>query len=410
MAYYKDNPTLIQASLLPLAAISPLPPTGTIKGSIARVYNRVGGLFDAFAKVTGVSREAALAVWYVESSGVEFIHNQPVLRFENHKFFDAWGDSHTSQFDQHFQFGGRNSVEGRRWENHRYRSDTTNDFKRFHGDQAKEYKALEFASTLGGLEAACIASSFGGPQILGSNHASVGYGSAAEMFEGFKDSERWHICAFFDFCNSHGIIDELISLSWVRFAKVYNGAGQAAEYGSRIGQAYDAALELTIPPAGTSFAPVIPASLTGVQTFEQFVQGLGLRHIKAYELLVKGNQHNNPDSAAYGLNTDPPREIWSNIIKTAKVADELRQRIGAPIVLLSVYRSEAYNTAIAGAGGSMHKKFNAIDLTVRNHMSPDTWANVLREMRTAGFFTGGIGIYTSFVHVDTRGTNADWVG
>ena len=38
---------------------------------------------------------------------------------------------------------------------------------------------------------------------------------------------------------------------------------------------------------------------------------------------------------------------------------------------------------------------------------PDT-EEALKLWRDQGRFQGGIGLYPTFVHVDTRGTNADW--
>ena len=166
------------------------------------------------------------------------------------------------------------------------------------------------------------------------------------------------------------------------------------------------------PPAGGVVA--LPAGSgtpagTGAETFEQHIASLGLKHFKAYEFLVKGAQNDNPSSPAFGLNTDPPRELWDNIDATAKVLDKLRAKLERPITMLSVYRSTAYNTAIGGAGDSQHTHFRAIDFVVQGSpVGPLQWAQVLRSMRADGVFKGGIGVYQSFVHVDTRGYNADW--
>jgi lysozyme len=121
-----------------------------------------------------------------------------------------------------------------------------------------------------------------------------------------------------------------------------------------------------------------------------------------------GSQQTNPNSAAFGLNTKPPRELWNNIDATARVIDRLRDVMGAPITTLSAYRSPAYNKAIAGAAASQHVEFRAIDFYVKSNSGPADWAAALRQMRSDGTFTGGIGTYPSFVHVDTRGHNADW--
>lgn len=147
--------------------------------------------------------------------------------------------------------------------------------------------------------------------------------------------------------------------------------------------------------------------------FEAFIEGLGLRFFKPYEFLVMGAAHSNPQSAARGLNRKPPRDLWKNIAETAQVLDRLRGLMGAPIQTTSVYRSPAYNGKVGGAKHSQHLRFCAVDFIVKSPSGPAEWASVLRQqLRTDGsqerMFKGGVGVYPSFVHVDTRGTNADW--
>jgi len=148
--------------------------------------------------------------------------------------------------------------------------------------------------------------------------------------------------------------------------------------------------------------------------FAAYIESLGLRHFKPYEFLVMGGRHSNPHSSAYGLNEKPPRKLWPNIGLTAQVLDRLRDLLGAPIVTTSVYRSTRYNTKIGGARNSLHKQFRAVDFIVKANSGPAEWANVLRQQlrqgkgSSRGMFKGGVGTYSSFVHVDTRGTNADW--
>lgn len=407
MAFFKDDPLLAQVEVRPDRPFSGLPGQDTELGRMARTYNRTGGLFEAFSQRTGVPVGAALAVWQVESGGADFTPGRAILRFENHKFWDHWGKGEPSLFDAHFQFGGRAGVAGRRWENHRFRAAASDTWHSFHGTQSKEYDVFGFASSLAGRELATLASSFGGPQILGSNFAALGYDSAAAMHDALQVSERWHVCGFFDFCATNGILDDVKALRWRDFAKVYNGASNVDEYAPKLAGAFDVAGRLGSLPRGTASAESAPDGFD-LTAFTAFIEGLGLRHFKAYELLTKGAQHSNPDSAAFGLNTDPPRDLWPNIAATISVLDALRERLGAPVVPTSVYRSPTYNSAIAGAGASQHMEFNAIDFVVRNHMSPDTWASALKDMRASGVFSGGIGTYPGFVHVDTRGNNATW--
>jgi len=94
MGYYKDDPALAGGPLPPARLITGLPPAGTALGRIARSYNSVGGLIDRLAAQTGVEPMAVLSVWYVESGGAPFTPGKPIMRFENHKFYRYWGQTH----------------------------------------------------------------------------------------------------------------------------------------------------------------------------------------------------------------------------------------------------------------------------------------------------------------------------
>lgn len=130
----------------------------------------------------------------------------------------------------------------------------------------------------------------------------------------------------------------------------------------------------------------------------------GITAFSAHEFLVKGGLH-----AVNKKNSDPPKMLWPNIIPTVRVLLELKQRLGNPqITLNSVYRSRAYNESVGGARNSQHMKFTAVDFVAHDGRGPSSWAKELYKMRSEGRFKGGIGVYRSFVHVDTRGYNADW--
>lgn len=139
--------------------------------------------------------------------------------------------------------------------------------------------------------------------------------------------------------------------------------------------------------------------------FDSFFR-MSLPHVIGFqpgEFLVKGASHANN-----GLNTDPPRELWNNILALAEVLQKIKDSFGGPnISISSVYRSPAYNRAIGGAKDSQHKFFRAADISVAGK-TPSQVARLVREMRASAVFRGGVGLYRTFVHVDTRGVNADW--
>ncbi|PLW79060.1 D-Ala-D-Ala carboxypeptidase family metallohydrolase [Cohaesibacter celericrescens] len=142
-------------------------------------------------------------------------------------------------------------------------------------------------------------------------------------------------------------------------------------------------------------------------SFEQFYAGFGFKYFTAAEILTKGTSHVDPDDPGFGLNTDPPPELWWNIIATVRALEWLRADIDEPISLLSGYRSPAYNKAIGGAAVSQHMNFTALDFYAKSK-SPGFCFNRLKYFRSQGGFTGGLGLYSWGVHVDTRGVNKDW--
>lgn len=160
--------------------------------------------------------------------------------------------------------------------------------------------------------------------------------------------------------------------------------------------------------APVAAAPVSTDVASGDEAFSAFIQSQGLKYFKPYEFLVLGHQNQNADSPAYNLNRKPSPDLWENIVPTAKVLDRLRELMGAPIATLSAYRTPEYNAAIGGARSSQHMTFRAVDFIVKSNSGPADWASALRQLRSEGLFKGGIGTYSGFVHLDTRGENVDF--
>lgn len=143
-----------------------------------------------------------------------------------------------------------------------------------------------------------------------------------------------------------------------------------------------------------------PRSLVLVaQTYTSFLKGLRLRHFAPQEITSYASRPGN---------SLPPRELWTNLVPTLWVVDQLRETLNQPIVLTSIYRNPDYNRRCGGALRSQHMRNSAIDLYSMGGATPRRIFTILKAMRDARAFSGGLGLYTSFVHIDTRGNNSTW--
>ncbi len=107
-------------------------------------------------------------------------------------------------------------------------------------------------------------------------------------------------------------------------------------------------------------------------------------------------------------NTIPPKQWWTRMGYTLRVADRIAQEMNvSQIEVVSGYRTPAYNAHCEGAKvGSWHQANVAVDLKFPVRASQVT--ATARSLRDRGLFSGGVGGYWNFTHVDTRGINVNW--
>lgn len=152
------------------------------------------------------------------------------------------------------------------------------------------------------------------------------------------------------------------------------------------------------PPA----AHAIP-NTEEVREYRSFLAAHPLRHLSPREVLRP--HFKTRDGIVCGL---PPKELWPDLLPTLRAADELRQRLGVPLrVVISAYRSPQYNAKCPGAARySQHLYNRALDLVF--DCPPEEAFAMADQMRREGVFEGGLGLYKSFIHLDTRSRNATW--
>ena len=107
---------------------------------------------------------------------------------------------------------------------------------------------------------------------------------------------------------------------------------------------------------------------------------------------------------------DMSRQVFVMAEEHAQDLDKIREYIGKPIHVNSWYRCEDYNRKIGGATKSKHRLGIASDLRA-DGMSSDELYNAIQLLIDEGTIReGGLGLYNSFVHYDTREYKARWVG
>lgn len=143
---------------------------------------------------------------------------------------------------------------------------------------------------------------------------------------------------------------------------------------------------------------------------------------KKYNALTKpqSNFANTPSNVrTYSLSRDGETRLFPNFkVKEFRSKDgsntvliddklvaalqDIRNHFGSAVHITSGYRSPSYNAVVGGSKNSYHTKGMAVDIKVTG-VSP---IEVARYAEKLGL--KGIGLYNTFVHLDTRTTKYFW--
>lgn len=141
-----------------------------------------------------------------------------------------------------------------------------------------------------------------------------------------------------------------------------------------------------------------------LEAYTAYLKGLRLRYFHPEEITSYATRERGGVT-----NSLPPEQLWDNLPPTLWILDAFRHFIKKPVTLTSIYRSPSYNKAIGSGAAtkSQHMRNCAVDFQVKG-MSPHAAFLQLKRMRDGNAFLGGLGAYSTFCHVDTRGSNATW--
>lgn len=162
------------------------------------------------------------------------------------------------------------------------------------------------------------------------------------------------------------------------------------------------ALTAPWPSGGAAGSPMWNQFLNEYAAYlaKQRLRNISVKQVIGAHMKMRGSVRNTP----------PPRSMWKNIVPALRVADRIAAELRSPVVeIVSAYRSPSYNARCPGAKReSMHTRNLALDL--KFSVSPRTVAAMAERLRDKRYFKGGIGRYSGFTHIDTRGENVDWRG
>jgi len=124
---------------------------------------------------------------------------------------------------------------------------------------------------------------------------------------------------------------------------------------------------------------------------------------------LDSNEFACKDGAAY-----PAAWVKSRLTSLCETIESIRSAAwDKPIIIVSGYRSPAYNAKIGGARSSQHMAGRAADIKIKG-MTADTVHALVLTLYQEGklLHLGGLGAYPTFTHVDVRdgGRLARWTG
>jgi len=140
-----------------------------------------------------------------------------------------------------------------------------------------------------------------------------------------------------------------------------------------------------------------------LRDYTNYLNSLKLRNISAQDVI---SAHAKEHGSVW--NMLPPRQWWSRMGYTLRVIDRVSSEMRTPVKeIVSAYRTPAYNARCGGAKRqSWHQANIAVD--VQFDTSARNVTSAARSLRDRGLFKGGVGSYSSFTHIDTRGQNVNW--
>jgi uncharacterized protein YcbK (DUF882 family) len=128
--------------------------------------------------------------------------------------------------------------------------------------------------------------------------------------------------------------------------------------------------------------------------------------IKAYSRAKEGNVKLAPNFKVNEFRCKDGSDVIFIAPELVELLQKIRTHYGKAVNINSAYRTPAYNKSVGGATHSQHLYGTAADIRI-NGVKPKDLADYIETLIPN---KGGIGIYSSFVHVDIRENRSRWNG
>lgn len=126
--------------------------------------------------------------------------------------------------------------------------------------------------------------------------------------------------------------------------------------------------------------------------------------VKTYSLKNDGNKKLSDNFAVSEFKCNDGSDKILIDTDLVDVLQKIRNHFEKPVTLNSAYRSPAYNKKIGGVSNSQHVKGTAADIVVQG-VKPELVAQYVEYLMPN---KGGIGLYSTFTHVDVRANRSRW--
>lgn len=126
--------------------------------------------------------------------------------------------------------------------------------------------------------------------------------------------------------------------------------------------------------------------------------------VKTYSLRKDGDTNLSKDFKVREFRCKDGSDTILISTETVQILQKIRDYFSKPITINSAYRTPSHNKKVGGASSSQHVKGTACDIVVK-----DVPPNAVAAYLEANYSNSGIGLYSTFVHVDTRGRKVLWL-